>query len=116
MVRQVGDGLVTENDLALRGIIIRHLVLPQMVENSFQVLQTIRKSLSTAIPLSIMSQYTPARPMENHPVLGRRVTKDEYEQVVNEAIDLGFEYLFVQEVDDDHRLPDFEKDQPFRWE
>ncbi len=59
MIRQVGDSLVIHEGAAASGIVIRHLVLPGMLENSFEVMRQIRKRLSAAVPVSIMSQYTP---------------------------------------------------------
>ncbi|MBW2561284.1 MAG: radical SAM protein [Deltaproteobacteria bacterium] len=115
MVRQVGDCLEVENGIAQRGVLIRHLVLPGRIENSLEVLDII-KGISTSVSLSIMSQYTPVWTVENHPVLGRRVTKEEYETVVNRALDMGFDNIFVQGVSDRHLTPDFDRDDPFRWE
>jgi putative pyruvate formate lyase activating enzyme len=115
MVSQVGDTLETEGDIARRGIIIRHLVLPGFIQNSIEVLKLIKKTLSTSVPLSIMSQYTPIHPMKDHPLLGRRVTREEYESVINDALDMGFETVFTQDVDDRAFSPDFEQDSPFTW-
>ena len=115
MVRQVGESLETENGIATRGVIIRHLVLPGRVENSLQVLKII-KGISPSLSLSLMSQYTPVQPVARHPLLGRRVTKEEYETVVNTAIEMGFDNLFVQGVNDRHLAPDFDRDAPFQWE
>jgi putative pyruvate formate lyase activating enzyme len=53
--------------------------------------------------------------MKDHPSLGRRVTREEYENVVNHALDMGFEQLFVQEVDDRNLCPDFSAEAPFQW-
>ncbi len=53
-----------------------------------------------------------ARPGVN----SRRVTRDEYEQVVDAALDLGFEELYTQEVDDRALNPDFDQEEPFAWE
>ena len=116
MVGQVGDCLEIEGGVAKRGVIIRHLVLPGMVENSMEVLRAIKRNISTSVFLSIMSQYTPVRPVAGHPLLGRRVTKEEYDRVVNGALDMGFDNLFVQEVDDYQLTPDFDNDTPFKWE
>ena len=114
MVRQCGDDLVMEGDIAVKGIIVRHLVLPGRTENSFEVLRMIKK-ISTAVPLSIMSQYTPTDPVKNHPSLSRRIKKEEYEAVVNYALDLGFEMIFTQEIDEKALTPDFSKKEPFRF-
>ncbi len=115
MVRQVGDSLEKEGNVAVRGVLVRHLVLPGRVSNSFEVLELIQKNVSPAVPLSIMAQYTPTPAVRRHPILGRRVTPAEYESVVNRAFDLGFENIFTQEVDDRALTPDFERDEPFEW-
>jgi putative pyruvate formate lyase activating enzyme len=115
MVRQVGDVLDMEDGVARRGILVRHLVLPGRTDNSLAALEMIR-DVSPSIPLSLMSQYTPIPAVRRHPLLGRRVTRDEYEQVVNAALDLGFEELYTQEVDDRALNPDFDREAPFAWE
>ena len=115
MVRQAGDSLVVEDGIAHKGVIIRHLVLPGRIENSLEVLRIIR-AISTTVSLSIMSQYTPVPPVANHPVLGRRVTKAEYETVVDKALDMGFENLLVQDVSNSALVPDFDRDHPFTWD
>lgn len=115
MVRQVGTSLELEEGIAQRGILIRHLVLPGFIKNSFEVLQILKDYFSPSVPISLMSQYTPIPSLKNHPFLGRRINREEYEQVVNRALDLGFETIFIQEVDDRSLTPDFEKEQPFSW-
>jgi putative pyruvate formate lyase activating enzyme len=113
IVHQVGDEVEMENGIALRGVIVRHLVLPGLMENSREVFRLIKKEISTSIPISIMSQYTPAPRIQEHPLLGRRLTAQEYNQVVDYALDLGFENLFVQDVNDFSLTPDFDKQNPF---
>lgn len=113
MVHQVGDGLEVENDIAQRGLIVRHLVLPGKLENSREVFRLIKKKISTSVPISLMSQYTPIPGVHNHPQLGRRITASEYQQILNYALDLGFENLFVQEVSDGNLAPDFDREDPF---
>lgn len=115
MVRQVGDSLETKEGVAVRGVLVRHLVLPGRVSNSFGVLELIRKKISPRVALSIMAQYTPMPAVYEHPLLGRRTTRAEYESVVNRALDLGFENIFTQEVDDRALTPDFERGEPFKW-
>ena len=116
MVRQVGDGLEVEDGIAKRGILVRHLVLPGSTDNSIAVLRMIRKGISRFVPLSLMAQYTPIAAVSEHPLLGRRVSRTEYERVVNAALDLGFEELNTQEVDDRDFAPDFERRRPFAWD
>jgi putative pyruvate formate lyase activating enzyme len=62
-----------------------------------------------------MAQYTPIPAVTNHPLLGRRLTRREYERVVEAALDLGFEELYTQEVDDRALAPDFLRESPFAW-
>jgi putative pyruvate formate lyase activating enzyme len=116
MVEQVGDSLETEDGIAVGGVIIRHLVLPGKRENSLEVLRLIRRHLSPTIPISIMSQYTPMPLLKDHPCLGRRVTNEEYESIVEDALDMGFEEIYTQAVDERALNPDFDREQPFRWE
>lgn len=113
MVSQVGDDLKLENDVARRGVIVRHLVLPGRMENSKEALRLIKKEISTSVPLSLMSQYTPMDKVRHHPLLGRRINKDEYKQVLDYALKLGFKTLFVQEVNDFQLIPNFDKEKPF---
>lgn len=115
MVRQVGDDLLMEEGVAKRGILIRHLVIPGFIQNSLEVLGLIRTHISLSAPLSIMSQYTPMPSVANHPRLGKRVTREEYELVVNHALDMGFETIFTQDVDDRALAPDFAQKTPFNW-
>ena len=113
MIRQVGDDLATDEDgIASRGIIIRHLVLPGRLDNSREALRRIR-DISSNIPVSLMSQYTPMPGVKNHPQMGRRLTQGEYSEMVEFALDLGLENLFVQEVSQVDLTPDFNRKDPF---
>ncbi len=117
MVRQVGAVLETDGDVARRGVIIRHLILPGEISNSINVLELIKEHISLSVPISIMAQYSPVPPVKNHASLGRTITAAEYETVVERAVDMGFDHIFVQDVGDECQLiPDFEKDQPFLWD
>lgn len=115
MVRQVGDTLEECEGVAKRGIVIRHLILPGFITNSLEVIRLIKTYISPSLPLSIMSQYTPIPAVKDHPHLGRRITRAEYEHVINYALDMGFENIFAQEVNDQTITPDFEKKMPFNW-
>ncbi len=116
MARQVGDGLHLDDEIATGGLLIRHLVLPGLVENSIAALDLIRSHLSPEVSLSIMSQYTPIPAVKHHPLLGRRVARREYQVVVDHALALGFENLYLQEVNDRHLSPDFGQEKPFCWD
>jgi len=113
MVRQVGDDLAVEKGIATHGIIVRHLVLPGRLENSRVALRQLKNEISTSLPISLMSQYTPTERVKSHPQLGRRILQAEYSQIVDDALDLGFENLFIQDVNDDALTPDFDRTHPF---
>jgi putative pyruvate formate lyase activating enzyme len=113
IVRQVGDDLEMENGVAKAGVIVRHLVLPGKIENSKEVLKLIKKEVSTSVSISLMSQYTPVARVRNHPLLRRRISKDEYKQVLDFALKLGFKNLFIQEVNEYNLTPDFDRENPF---
>ncbi len=113
MIQQVSGNLIVENGIATRGIIIRHLVLPGRLENSRAALRILKNEVSTSVPISLMSQYTPTRRVKSHPQLGRRIIGAEYSQIVDYALKLGFENLFVQEVSDDRLTPNFDRENPF---
>jgi putative pyruvate formate lyase activating enzyme len=107
---------IDENGTALKGLIIRHLVLPGCGEDSLKVLRWIRDNLSPSIGLSIMSQYRPCHKVPEE--LNRTVTPEEYGRVVDFALNLDFENLFIQPEPfgpDEHLVPDFRLPEPFRW-
>lgn len=122
MVRQKGFLDVFENGdaLAKRGVLVRHLILPAMVQNSIQAVTTLFLEFGPGLPLSLMSQYTPAVPLEIDG-LNRSLSRAEFEQVYSHALDLGFENLFVQFPGQDENdpapvssfVPDFRLEQPF---
>lgn len=98
MVRQCPAPVFDDKGLIRRGVIIRHLVLPGMVHNSKEVVRFIYETYGDAVWLSLMNQYTPyAEAAAHFPELGRRVTKREYDAVVDYAIDLGVENAYIQE-------------------
>jgi len=77
MHRQVGD-LVVEGDVALRGLVIRHLVLPQDLAGSEEVMRFIAEELSRDSYVNVMAQYRPEHKALRYPELSRRLTGEEY--------------------------------------
>lgn len=115
MVSQAGPDLIVSGDIAERGIIIRHLVLPGMADNSIAALEIIKKEITPEVPISIMSQYTPILAMKSHPALSKRLSEGDYGRVLDAALELGFETIFAQEIDERHIAPDFARESPFQW-
>ena len=134
MVRQVGSaqfeivsgensGMVTDELLTdvdygdselermLRGVVVRHLVLPGHVEESKNVIRYLYEMYGERIYISIMNQYTPMPEIEEHyPELGRKITPQEYDEVVDYAIEIGVENGFIQdgETAKDSFIPEFD--------
>ncbi len=117
MFRQKGAELpLNRNGYAMKGIIIRHLVLPGHPENSVMVLRTIASELSNEIHISLMSQYYPTFQVNRHEFLGRTLKARDYNRVVEELEELGFENGWVQELSSHEQYrPDFEKEKPFEF-
>ena len=98
MVRQVGEPVFEGEEMLLqRGVIVRHLVLPGQVEDSKAVIRYLYETYGDRIYISIMNQYTPLAEMEDYPEINRKLTEEEYDEVVDYAIELGVENGFIQE-------------------
>ncbi|MBP0966126.1 MAG: radical SAM protein [Oscillospiraceae bacterium] len=98
MVRQAGAPQIDPvTGLMMRGVQVRHLVLPGHAQESRQVLWYLYQTYGNSIGYSIMNQYTPMPQMKDHPLLSRRVTEQEYANVVRYAEQIGIENAFAQE-------------------
>jgi len=102
---------VYEGDKLVKGMIVRHLVLPNHFLNTKLILKWIKDNLGVETIVSVMSQYTPYYLSKTHNILSRRITKKEYSKVENLVCDMGFENGFLQELDsaDECYVPNFEK-------
>ncbi len=85
MHRQVGDLVTDRNGVAVRGLLVRHLVLPDGMAGTEKVTRFIAKSVSKDTYVNIMAQYRPYYQATGHPVLGRRVTAREYRDALDIA-------------------------------
>lgn len=81
----------------VRGVLVRHLVLPGCTEDSRKILEYLYESYGSRIFISLMNQYTPMPQVETHPLLGRTVSTEEYDALVDFALSLGIENGFIQE-------------------
>ena len=109
MYRQAGAPRLNEDGLIVRGLIVRHLILPGCAEDSMRVLDWIKANLPGAW-VSLMAQYTPAGRARDYPEIDRRLKKREYERVVNHLIRLGLDEGYVQELSsaDERYVPAFD--------
>ncbi len=119
MHRQVGSDLVYGDDeLVKRGLIIRHLVLPNDIATSEETLRWIAKDLDNRVTLSVMSQYYPTHKALTTELLDRRIRESEYNKVLRLLDSLGFENGWCQEFESqDYYKPDFsDRLEPFKVE
>ncbi len=88
--------IILKNGIMQEGVIIRHLVLPQNTKAAMEVADWVKENTPNAY-FSVMSQYLPYGEAINHKVLGRKITKREYEKVVNYICELNINNVFIQE-------------------
>ena len=97
MRRQVGDLTEDEEGIAVRGLIIRHLVLPEGLAGSAGVLEFIAHEVSPRTPISLMSQYFPAHRAFEYPEIARRPYPEEYQAAAQVMRRLGLSEGWVQD-------------------
>ena len=109
MYRQIGNFKIDENGLMKRGVIVRHLMLPGMLDDSKKIVSYLYNKYRDNIIISIMNQYTPVRKLK-YDELNYKVSESEYDSLVNYAYDLGVRNAFIQEgeTQDESFIPDFD--------
>ncbi|MBD5462549.1 MAG: radical SAM protein [Lachnospiraceae bacterium] len=102
MVKITGESVFDENGMMQKGTIVRHLLLPGHKKNAKDVIRYVYETYGDKVYISLMNQYTPFERLNGNPAykeLCRKVTKREYETVVDYAINLGITNAFIQEGD-----------------
>jgi putative pyruvate formate lyase activating enzyme len=89
MHRQVGDLQIDINSLAIRGLLIRHLILPNSLAGTDKVVQFLSNEISKETYLNLMDQYHPSYNAHQYPELLRPITNDEYRDALKMALDVG---------------------------
>lgn len=97
MYQQVGSPQFDDEGIIKRGLIIRHLMLPGLIEDSKQILLWIRNNLPIEVYVSLMAQYTPMYKAKEHERLNRRISRRQYEDIIDYFFDIGLENGYVQE-------------------
>ena len=98
MIRQTGEPVFDDvTGIMQKGVIVRHLLMPGAVGNAKAVIDYLYDTYGDSIFISLMNQYTPMKKFEEYPDLNRKVTKREYERVVQYAMDKGVVNAFIQE-------------------
>jgi putative pyruvate formate lyase activating enzyme len=122
MIRQKGflDSFKGKTDLATKGVLVRHLILPGKIENSLNALTSLFIEFGADLPVSLMSQYHPVLPHDDMD-MNRPIKQEEFDMVYAHALDLGLSNIFVQFPDETNIedkmhapfVPDFRKAEPF---
>lgn len=115
MYSQVGDFLVDEDGAAVRGLLIRHLVLPGNLSGSFKVLDFLSNELGNRIGLSIMSQYAACYKANKIDELNKQVDPKLYNDIVNQVEEYGFKNCWIQDFKSNEiYFPDFKTENVFK--
>lgn len=110
MVRQTTEAAFDEEGMMTKGVIVRHLLLPGYMENAKAVVKYVYETYGDTVFLSLMNQYTPLPQVKDFPEINRKVTEEEYEELVDYAIEIGVENGFIQEGEtaEESFIPDFD--------
>ena len=109
MYRQVGTPKFNEDGIMQRGIIIRHLVLPNHIQNSKNILKWIKENMPQDVYVSIMAQYFPTYKAKEDELLNRKLTKKEYKEIEKFLYTLDLKNGYIQELGEheEEYVPDF---------
>lgn len=110
MYNQVGNAVFSEDGMIQKGVIIRHLVLPNHIQNTKNILKWIKENMPSDIYVSLMSQYFPTFKAKEDPLLCRKLTKKEYKEVLNYLYLLDLKNGYFQELGDheEEYVPNFD--------
>lgn len=109
MQKQVGSAVFDKNGMIQKGIMIRHLVLPNHLQNSKHILKWIKENMPEDIYVNVMAQYFPTYKAKSLPGIDRKLTKREYKEIENYFYCLDFQNGYIQELGDheEEYVPDF---------
>jgi len=109
MYKQVGDFII-ENNLMKKGVIVRVLILPGHIEDAKSIIKYLFETYGDKIIISIMNQYTPMQKNLKFTNLNRKVSEEEYDEVINYACDLGITNAFIQDGETQRKsfIPEFD--------
>lgn len=110
MYNQVGKVKFDKSGILKKGVIVRHLMLPENLNDSKTILNYLYKTYHNNIFISIMNQYTPLEQVKNIESLNHKVKESDYNKLINYACDLGITNAFMQVGDTakDSFIPDFD--------
>lgn len=98
MYNQVGEPVLDENGMMKKGLMIRHLILPNNLENSKDVLKWINENIDNKVFVSVMAQYFPTHRAKEYPEISRKLTQEEYDEMEEYLYTLNLENGYIQEL------------------
>jgi len=102
MYRQVGKPKFDANGMITKGLIIRHLVLPNNIENSKQVLKWLKDNIDEEVYISVMTQYFPTYKAKEYPEINRKLSKKEYREIENYIDELDIKNGYMQDFSEEN--------------
>ena len=109
MIKQVGSVVLDENGIIQKGVIVRHLVLPNHIQNSKHILKWLKSNVDDTAYVSVMAQYFPTYKAKEDKYIYRKLNKKEYQEIENYLYLLEFKNGFIQELGEheEEYVPDF---------
>ena len=109
MYNQVGAPVLDEHGMMKKGLMIRHLILPNNIDNSKQVLKWIKENIDNNVFVSVMAQYFPTYLAKDDETINRKLNKEEYEEIENYLYSLDLNNGYIQELGEheEEYVPDF---------
>lgn len=110
MYEQVGNPIFDENGIIKKGVIIRHLILPNHVNQTKKILSWIKENIGKETYVSVMAQYFPSNKACKYEKINRKINKIELKLVENYLYDIGMENGYIQKIGkcEENYVPDFE--------
>ena len=110
MVNQIGENQFDNKGIMTRGVIIRHLILPNYIQNTKNILKWIKDNLRNNTYVSVMAQYFPTNKAKDIELLNRKINKKEYKEIENYLFTLGLDEGYMQDLGDheEEYVPDFD--------
>ena len=109
MVKQVGHPKFNEDGIIVKGVIVRHLLLPGLLFDSKKIIDAIYKKFEDSVYISLMNQYTPMYNAKMYPEINKSINEKTYDSIINYALSLGVKNGFIQEsgTNSEEFVPDF---------
>ena len=109
MVKQVGYPKFREDGIIVKGVIVRHLLLPGLLFDSKKIIDSIYKKFGDSVYISLMNQYTPMYNAKMYPEINKSINEKTYDSIINYALSLGVKNGFIQEsgTNSEEFVPDF---------